>query len=265
MTLVLAVFRRPEMLKALLSERIRPFEPGSEPTSPAYGDRVIPLIQIPEDLCPWRDADVKAWRSLSKVPKLSARAAQAIVRVLLSTVVEPGLSLEDPGDIVYGGKAVDLRPSLCHWMGEQRLIAAIGADERPESSELPQWHWTHRQEIADLPDRFRYYFLWRLSLRPWHEVELMAAMFHGLGLSEDLSLTKAVARLSAATKGDSLLWWCDAIAEAAGLRRAGLIEYVLAHGVQEARPDAECQQLLQEGSWQEISDSLQRIAAAEEG
>ncbi len=261
-TLLLAVFRSPGMLKALLSQRVRPFEPEGEGDSDPYHDTILPLDQVPDALCPWRDADVKAWRSLSKVPKMSSRAAQAVTRVLLSTVIEPGLSVSDPGEIVFGAKAIDLRTSLCHPVGERQLIDLIGAQESSGASELPDWHWTHRQEIAELPSEFRYYFLWRLSLKTWDEVLVMVAMFESLNLSEDLPLARGVARLAAASDGDSLLWWCDALADVDSNRRIRSLEFVLALGLKECRPNDECRRAMQSGGWPELYIALETLLAA---
>ncbi len=261
MTLLLAVFRSPGMLKALLSQRVRPFEPEGEGDSDPYHDTILSLDQVPDALCPWRDADVKAWRSLSKVPKMSSRAAQAVTRVLLSTVTEPGLSVAEPGEIVFGTKALDLRTTLCHPTGETQLIEVIGP-QSGGTSELPDWHWTHRQEIAGLPSKFRFYFLWRLSLKTWEEVLVMVAMFESLNLADDLPLCRGVARLSAAIKGDSLLWWCDALADLDSSRQLRALEFVLAVGVQDRNPSDECRRAMQSGTWPQLALVLESLLPA---
>ncbi len=244
------------MLKALLSFRNRPFDPEALDSSDPYVDRILPLNQVPDDLCPWRDKDVKAWRSLAKVPKMSPRAAQAVVRSLLSTVVEPGLHLDDPGEITFGSSAIDLRPSLCHPAGEERLLAMVGAAQGV-GSELPTWHWSNRQEIAGFAPSFRYYFLWRLSLASWEQVELVAAMHESLQLAEQQPLCRAVARLFAATKGDSALWWCDAIADAPVEFRVRATELVLVAGAQERRPTEESRLRMQRSDGDALLEILQ--------
>ena len=127
------------------------------------------------------------------------------------------------------------------------------------ASELPDWHWTHRQEIAELPSGFRYYFLWRLSLKTWEEVQVMVAMFDSLNLANDLPLARGVARLAAASQGDSLLWWCDALADVDSNRRVRSLEFVLALGLKERRPSDECRRAMKSGGWPELYMALEEL------
>ena len=126
MTVLVAVFRRPEMLKALLCERLHSDETETEEdrsNSPyaksPYVERVVPLSALPDAMCSWRDADIRAWRSLGKVPSMSQKAVKAIVRSLLSTVTDPDYhapNLDGPeaSEISFERGSVDLRPLLCN-------------------------------------------------------------------------------------------------------------------------------------------------------
>ncbi len=235
MTVLVAVFRRPEMLKALLCERHN----NADGTT-AYLERIVALSAVPEEMCPWGDADIRAWRSLQKVPMMSARATKAIVRSLLSTVVDPEYSPPEARELRFDTGAVDLRPMLCGPLGEQRVLSEQGdaiACHRV-SSELPDWHWSMREEIGALPPGFRRHFLWGLSLAPWEHVELMLAVYNALQLAEDSEFSFALARMAIVGKRETILWWCDVFADVEAQWRVRAVQLVLEAGAQGARPDA---------------------------
>ncbi len=250
MTVLLAVFRRPEMLKALLCERSGEFVPDGDGVAEPYRERVLALSSVHESICTWGDADIRAWRSLGKVPKMSGRAAQAVVRSLLGSVVDPDFDAPTDATLEFSNAPIDLRPLLCNPGGEQRVLGELGeAIPSENSTELPSWHWTHRHEIAALPIGFRRHFLWGLSLVSWQYVELMAAMFASLELADDMALSLAVARLAAVGRCENTLWWCDVLADVPKQKRARAVEMVLAAGASKGMPNPESRAALVAGDW----------------
>lgn len=236
MTVLVGVFRRPEMLKALLCERVQPGAGDETNSQNPYAERLVPLANLPDEMCPWQDSDIRAWRSLGKVPNLSKKATKAIIRTLLSTVVDPDYDAPEASEFSFEKGSVDLRPLLCNPEGEKRVLAELGeaVPSGAEESELPGWHWTHRSELAALPTGFRRHFLWGLSLAPWTHVELMAAVYESLNLASAPALSLAVARLATVGRRDAVLWWCDVLAdvpEAAQVRAVRIILEAGAHSV----------------------------------
>lgn len=260
-TLLLAVFRRPEMLLALLSERRSPFEAGAPAQDDPYVDRVIPLASVPEELCPWRDVDVKAWKGLGRVPNLSGRTVQAIVRSVLGSVPEPSIKFEDPGEVRFGAHAVDLRPPLCHPNGEKQLLKQVTPALREEASELPSWHWTHRDELAALPKGFRRYLLWGLSMSPWTHVELMLAVHDVLDLTHKPQLMRAVARLALLSRVERCLQWCDVVAEVDDAHRVHVVELVIELGAYGSSPSADCRLAIIEANWPRAKKLLSALSS----
>lgn len=258
MTVLLAVFRRPEMLKALLCERRDGAEREASHQDQPYAERMVALSAVPETMCAWRDADIRAWRSLSKVPNVSARATRAIVRALLSTVVDPDYSGPTESNLDFGGKPVDLRPLLCNPDGEERVLKELGEAIPKEdgASELPSWHWSRRQEIAAMPQGFRRHFLWGLSLDPWEHVQLMLAMFESLSLASHPALSLALARLSAVGSRGTILWWCDVIAEVPESGRIQAVEAILVAGAQASMPDAASREAMVSEDWSVAAECL---------
>ena len=239
MTVLLAVFRRPEMLKALLCERRSETERNESNPAEPYAERLVALSAVPEEMCTWRDADIRAWRSLGKVPSMSRKGTKAIVRLLLNTVVDPDFENPSASDFNFDKGAVDLRPHLCNPAGERRVLEELG-DAIPSdsnNSELPPWHWTHREEIAVLPKGFRRHFLWGLSLAPWSHVELMLAVHQTLELESHTETSLAVARLASVGGREATLWWCDVLADVPAELRAAAVEQVLISGAQAKMPD----------------------------
>ena len=261
MTVLLAVFRRPEMLKALLCERSGEFMPDGDGVAQPYRERVLALSSVHESICAWGDADTRAWRSLGKVPNMSARAAKAVVRSLLASVVDPDFDAPTTATLEFCETPIDLRPLLCNPDGERRVLAELGeAIPSENSTDLPRWHWTHRHEIAALPLGFRRHFLWGLSLVSWQYVELMAAMFESLELADNSALSLAVARLAAVGRCESTLWWCDVLADVPTPKRARAVEMILAAGAAKQLPQPQSRVALVAGDWNAALHQLQGLS-----
>ncbi len=261
MTVLIAVFRTPEMLKALLCQRL-PFDENEQTNSESlYVERLVPLSSVPDEMCPWRDADIRAWRSLGKVPNLSKKAARAIVRSLLSTVVDPDFVPADTSELQFEGASLDLRPLLCNAEGERRILLELGdaIPRNSEDAELPTWHWKRRSELAALPRGFRRHFLWGLSLAPWSEVELMLAVHQTLNLSNAQALSLAIARLATVGNRDATLWWCDILAELPPEIRVLAVRHILEAGAHSAIPNDESREALIAQDWRRASDCLSRL------
>ncbi len=221
------------MLKALLCERTEDAAAGV-----SYSEHLVPLSSVPEEMCPWRDADIRAWRSLQKVPSMSPRAVKAIVRSLLSTVVDPDAPKLAASEFSFGTQPVDLRPLLCNPAGEERVLSELSeaVEAHRESSELPDWHWTHRHQVAALPKGFQRHFLWGLSLAPWAHVELMLAVYETLGLERSTELSLAMGHFTVCTPRDTVLWWCDVLADVPSELRVVATGMVVASEARSHRP-----------------------------
>ena len=262
MTVLLAVFRRPEMLKALLCERRDESEREAANPAVPYAERMVPLSAVPEEMCAWRDADIRSWRSLGKVPKMSTKAVKAVVRSLLSTVVEPEISTAPIDELSFAKGAVDFRPLLCNPAGEVRVLEELG-DSIPSAnatSELPPWHWEKRHSVAELPSGFRRHFLWGSSLAPWSHIELMLAAYQALELETNRSTSLAVGRLARVGNRKATLWWCDVLMDVPAELRSVAVEQVLMAGAQSAAPDAESRAALVAGDLKAASKRLTALA-----
>ena len=258
MSVVLSVFRRPEMLLALLSERREPFDPSGRGHPDPYVDRMVPFASVPETLCPWRDAELKAWKALGRVPNLTAGAVKAIIRSLLGSVPEPRKVVSEPAPPALGRGSVDLRPSLCHPIGEEWLIAQLGdAIPTPQQGDLP----THRRELSALPEDFRRYFLWSMSLSSWEQIEATLAVFESLSLSSSRSLLRAVARLLRLARRDTGLWWCDVLAEIDPSEQLRACELILEYRAMNCMPDQTIRAAFSAGLGPAVGDALQDLVA----
>jgi hypothetical protein len=260
---VIAVFRRPEMLLALLSERREPFDAENSGHADPYVDRLVPFASVPEELCPWRDKDLKAWKSLGRVPGLSGRAARAIIRSLLASVPLPDMSFEEPAPVSLGRGIVDLRPLLCHPSGEEWMLGQLG-DALPGKgeSELPDWHWHRRRELAELPEDLRRYFLWSLALAPWESIEVAQAIHQTLGLAKDRSLLRAVALLLRRSGSARFPWWCDVLAELDPARRVRACELIIELGAAPCMPSDELRAAVHAADEEHLATTLRDLAAA---
>lgn len=257
MTVLVAVFRRPEMLKALLCERTTNADGET-----SYVERMLPVSSVPEDMCPWGDADIRSWRSLGKVPNMSRRATKAIVRTLLSTVIDPDYDAPDVRDFAFGKGPVDLRPLLCNAPGEERVLKELEETiaAHRTSSELPDWHWTHRHEVAALPAGFRRHFLWGLSLAPWSHVELMHAVYESLEMANAPEFSLALARMAIVGKRETILWWCDVFADVSATERTRAVRLVLEAGAQGAAPSDDIRSAMAKGDWGAAAKALAELA-----
>lgn len=234
---LLAVIRRPGALSAVVTRRNPRF-----PTDPAEAPCLVDAMAmtgLPEAICPWRDTDLKAWRSLQRVPDLNKRAALAIVRTLIASVSAPDAAVGELRPLDFSRGAVDLQPYLCSAAGEQLLLAAIAEPliAASEHTELPEWHITHRQQITELPAEFRRTMLWGLHLSPWPRVEQTRAAFDTLGLATDAALRMAVARLLTLTDRDVGLAWLSALCDLPPDRRIAAACAALDTGVVQSMPD----------------------------
>jgi len=263
MTVLVAVFRRPEMLKALLCERLPSDDTEEGRSKNPYVERVVPLSALPDAMCPWRDADIRAWRSLGKVPNLSKKAVKAVIRCLLSTVTDPDFNASDfeaseASEFSFERGAIDMRPLLCNPAGENRVLSALGdaVPGKAEHSELPSWHWTHRSELAELPAGFRRHFLWGLSLAPWSQVELMLAVHESLNLAKAPALSLAVARLATVGSREATLWWCDVLADLPEANRLRGVRHVLEAGAHSIAPTDKVRAAMIAEDWKQAAHSL---------
>ncbi len=225
-----SVLRRPLALIALVVERDRDRPPPSRASPdwrPGYRERAVPLAQLSEAICPWRDKDVKAWRALARVPRLEGRAALAVIRAVIGSVADPETVPDQLPPLT--GDSFDLRPHLCHPDGEKLLIDRIADQVEAATAELdfPDWHWRNRAEIAELPREFRRSFLWGLHLSPWSMVRVTAAVFDELELAGAPELRLAVAQLLLRAERRVGLAWCAALAEVAPTERARAAELIV--------------------------------------
>lgn len=244
---LLSVVRRPDAILAIVSVPGR----GDAP----FVSQRVPLSQVSEAVCPWRDKDVRAYTALARVPSMSRRAAQAIARTLIGSVCDPEAEIAEPGPLAFGAAPVDLRPQLCSPAGEERLLSAF-ADALPEGGDLPTWHWHRRRDIAALPAGFRLELLWGLHLSSWEQVELTLAAHRALGLEDDAALRAAVARLLSHADRECGLWWCDLLAEAEPAARTPLAALVVATGAHRDRPSPELRRVVERGDLPAAARSL---------
>jgi hypothetical protein len=250
MSRLVSVLRRPELMLAVWVERARPFEaaPDGEP----FRARTAPLSQTPESICPWRDKDVRAWKSLGRVPRMTPRAAQAVVRALISSVALPTHEPTELPELVYSDKSpMDLRPHLCQLDGELLLLQEL--DEAiPRDTTLPSWHFERRRELAELPAKFRHYLLWGGALSSWEQIELTLAAYETLGLESDEPSLQAVALIFTLCSREDGLWWCDLLAELEPSVRAHAISVAIEAEILAKAPDAETREQMQAGKWAEV-------------
>lgn len=247
---LIAVLRRPQGIFGLVSDRVRAFDPKISHFTDPYRESVVPLASVPESVCAWRDKDVKAWRALGAVPALSRRAGVAIVRAVIGSVADPA---NEPGwlpplSAAFGSRrgAVDLRPYLCSAAHEQELLHALGDTLIQVSSDtsFPDWHWTHRLAIAELPPAFRRRFLWGLHLSPWHQLELTLAVYEALDLERDEVACRGVSRLLSFCARPIGIAWCHAIADVAPPERARACELILESGAYQRQPTEDAREAL---------------------
>jgi hypothetical protein len=247
---LIAVLRRPQGIFGLVSDRVRAFDPKLAHFTDPYRESVVPLASVPESVCPWRDKDVKAWRALSAVPALSRRAGVAIVRAVIGSVADPtgAPGWLPPLSASFGarGGAVDLRPYLCSAAHEQDLLEALGGTLTQVSADtsFPEWHWTHRLAIAELPLAFRRRFLWGLHLSPWSQLELTLGVYEALDLEHEDMLSRGLARLLSFCERPIGIAWCHVIGDVAPPERARACELILESGAYQRQPTADAREAL---------------------
>lgn len=242
---LIAVIRRPQVIVALVSDRARPFSAAEAGRDP-YREEVVPLSMVSEAVCPWKDKDVRAWRALSSVPRLNERAALAIVRSIIGSVLDPDSEVTELPPLRFGGASVDVRPHLCNPDGEAELLAGLHEvlDSVTEEVEFPAWHWHRRHEVAALPAGFRHGFLWGLHLSPWDQVEATLAAYRELRLDQHPDLRRALARLLSLARRPLGLWWCDLLAELPAADRLRAAELIIESRAYEQAPDDEARRAL---------------------
>jgi hypothetical protein len=245
MTRLIAVIRRPQVIVALVSERTRPFTAEQAGRDP-YREQIVPLSTLSEAVCPWKDKDVRAWRALASVPRLNERAALAIVRSIIGSVVDPDSEVSALPPLRFGGASVDVRPYLCTPFGEADLLAGLHEvlDSVTDEVEFPAWHWHRRHDLAALPAGFRRGFLWGLHLSPWEQVEATLAAYRELGLDQQPELRLALARLLSLARRPLGLWWCDLLAELPAADRLRAAELIIESRAYEQAPDDEARRAL---------------------
>ena len=234
---LLSVLRRPGGLSALVSTRNPDYESGDTETWP-YLETLGSLGDVPESICPWRDRDLKAWRSLRSVPAINKRAATAIVRSIIGSVVAPDVRIGHLDDLDFS-RPVDLQPYLCSADGEQAVLLLI-ADTvtlATENTDLPDWHLTHRQQLPALLAEFRRTFLWGLHLSPWDRVERTARLYDELSLDTSPALRCAIARMLTLTDRETGLAWCEALRAIAPDRRTQSVHAIVESGAMRQHPE----------------------------
>jgi hypothetical protein len=242
---LIAVLRRPQVIVALISERARPFSAEQAGRDP-YREQVVALTAVSEAVCPWRDKDVRAWRALSSVPRLNERAALAIIRSVIGSVVDPDAAVPPLPPLRFGGASVDVRPYLCSADGEDELLTGLHEvlDSVTDEVEFPAWHWHRRHDIAALPAGFRRGFLWGLHLSPWEQVEATLAAYQQLELDAHPDLRRALARLLSLARRPLGLWWCDLLVEVPAAQQLRAAEIILESRAYEQAPDDEARRAL---------------------
>jgi len=249
---LISVLRRPGAIVAVVSDRSGPFSlQPSDGYEPGYSERVEPLASTSDAVCPFKAKDVKAWRSLARVPSLGERAGLAIVRAIIGSVADPAAPVNGLPALRFDDGAVDLRPYLCSPDSEQMLLGRIGRvlDEVASELDFPDWHWKQRHDIAELPAAFRRNFLWGLHLSPWAMVRVTLAVFDELRLEQDLSLCRAVARLFSLTERKLAIAWCEVIGEIDAGERVRATEVILESGGHRREPGTEGKRALVRGEW----------------
>lgn len=261
---LIAVLRQPRAVLALLSERTGPLSSDAAALPVPYRERRVPLADVSEAICPWRDRDVRAWTALGRVPNPSRRASLATLRALIATVADPAAQVGELPPLDFSRPPVDLRPYLCSPRHEQDLIDAIAdvLEDATRDLEFPDWHWTRRDRIADMPAGFRTHFLWGLHLSPWSQVELTRAVYDDFDLGGETALRSAIARLLSLADREDGLWWCDALAETPAPHRVRAAELVLESGGSRTRPDRSVRDALAATDWPQATRMLLEIVGA---
>lgn len=234
---MVSVLRRPGGLTAVVSARNPGYDEKDSETAP-YVEATVSLLDVPEAICPWRDKDLKAWRALRRVPSINRRSATAITRCLLGSVVSPDVDIAHLDELDFRSP-VNLQPYLCAADGEQAVLLLI-ADTVAlaiEDTELPQWHLSHRQQLATLPALFRRTFLWGLHLSPWRRVERTLDLYRRLELDDAPALRCAVARMLTLTDRDTGLRWLEAIVDIDPARRAASVHAIVESGALLEQPE----------------------------
>lgn len=252
---LIAILRRPQTIVALVSER------SGEAEVP-YSERVVPLSAVSESVVPWRDKDVKAWRALARVPKLNARAGAAIIRALIGSVVDPDVEVAATTAIEFGATPIDLRPHLCTAAGELALLESMGDNLAAATSEVdfPDWHWTRRAQIEELPGGFRRYLLWGLHLSPWERLVVTLGVYDRLGLDDDPVLLLAMARLLSLADRATGIAWCEIIDRVRAPDRARAAALIAESGAHSTAPTESVAERLVARTWGEAAEALVELA-----
>lgn len=232
---LLSVLRKPLVLVGVVSRRRRPFDLDAAPAEP-YVDVALSLSAMSPATCPWRDNDLKAWRALSNVPRMTNRASLAIVRALIGSVADPDSVPADLPALDPAHPPRDLRPHLCRPDHEEILIAGI-EDALAHATAMPEWHWQRRRELAALPRQFRRLFLWGLHLRPWTDVAAALAAFEALDLEAAPGLCSGLARLWSLAGPELGVAWAGLALSLEPARRCRAIELVLESGAALRAPE----------------------------
>jgi len=244
---LLAVLRRPQVLVGLVSRRRRPFDPSVAAAEP-YVDVPLALSQVLITTCPWKDKDCNTWRALGNVPRMSERAMLAVVRTVIGSVCDPD-HVSEVAPLDPRALPRDLRPHLCNPEGEAQLIGSVldALTAATETTELPDWHWHRRDDIAALPAEFRRLLLWSLHLRPWEQVLEVLAAYEALELDAHPGLRSAVARLLSYAGPDTTVAWCGLLHGLAPARRTRALELVLESNARTRLPTDQDQAALATG------------------
>lgn len=245
---LIAVVRRPQVIVALVSERVRPFAADQAGHDP-YREQAVPLSMVSEAVCPWKEKDVRAWRALASVPRLNERAALAIVRSVIGSVADPDAVVPPLPPLRFGLESADVRPYLCTPDGEAELLAGLHEvlSSVTDEVEFPDWHWQRRRDIAALPGGFRTSFLWGLHLSPWEQIESTLAAYQQLELDDRPDLRRGVARLLSLARRPLGLWWCDLLLEVPAAQQLRAAELILESRAYEQAPDDEARRALLAG------------------
>jgi hypothetical protein len=255
---LVAVLRHPLGVFALVSDRVRPFELEPAAWDDPYSETLVPLAQVSEAVCAWKDKDVRAWRALARVPTLTRRSGLAIVRAIIGSAVDPS---KPPGTLPplrFDRGPVDLRPHLCDPDGEQELLDGLGEtlEQVSEDIDFPDWHWNRRRAIAMLPDEFRRSFLWGLHLSPWRQLERTLAVYEALALEDDPVLRRGMARLLSFADRPTGIEWAEVLVEVDPADRARACELILESGAYRRSPSDAARRALAAREWATAAGSV---------
>jgi hypothetical protein len=244
---LISIIRRPQVLVTLVGRRRVPFSLESSHPEP-YVEVPIAMSRVLERTCPWRDKDDKAWRALGNVPRMTDRAALALIRIIIGSVADPEQRPTDLPTIDPAAVPRDLRPHLCHPEHEQQILDSMSDALAAASgdTDMPEWHWSKRRELGALPPDFLRLFVWSLHLSPWPRMLEMLAAFEALELGQPAKagLRSAMARLLSLAGGERALAWAGLLLSLPAERRVRAAELVIESGAHAREPTDGDQQAL---------------------